>query len=215
MALPLAIVRPEIVTVAPLLTSKIRLALLPLTVIRKAPGPSMVMLLVRFSWPVVSLMVPCRKGAKWMTAPEVASAAATADRKEPGPLSLRLVTSVLGTVRLSSGSKQGRKPGDRRPTAGRRIVVPCLRTNEKRDMGNSFAEEKTGHRERPWPTGARSNTLLCAVDDWIAEGLASAIATFSSRSTSCPCPQCLGRHCDEGTPHRLGSEEMAAAIPDD
>src|SRR5262245_51997367 len=208
-------VRPLMVTVALLPTSKTRLALLPLTVTTKAPGPSMVMLLVRFSWPLVSLMVPCRKGAKWMTAPEVLSAATTAARKEPVPLSLRLVTRVLGTVRLSSCSKQGRKPGDRRPTARRRIVVLCLRTNEKRDMGNSFAAERTGHRERPWHTSARSKDLIFATDYWIAEELGSANRdVFVEIDVRCRCRHVWDAHCDEATPHRLGSEGMAAAIPE-
>ena len=72
MALPLAMVRPAMVAVVPGLTSKTRLALLPLTVSLAAPGPLMVMFWVRMSWPLVRPMVPCRLGAKLMTAPDCA-----------------------------------------------------------------------------------------------------------------------------------------------
>src|SRR5262245_3570867 len=144
--LPLAMVRPAMVTFALLLMSKIRLALLPLTVIWLAPGPLMVMLLVRFSWPLRSVMVPCRPGAKSMTAPVVASAAWTAARNEPGPLSWRLDTTrggALSSVRSSSASRRGRKRGSRRPAAGRRFLGACRdcrvtacnqRRIDKRDM---------------------------------------------------------------------------------
>src|SRR5262249_57271100 len=147
-------VRPAMVTVAPAPTSKTRLALLPLTVSLAAPGPSMVMLLVRFSWPPVKVMVPCRLGAKAMTAPEVLSAAATAARSEPGTLSVRVVTrKVLGKVRFSSSSRQGRKPAGRRPTPGRRFLGACLDcpatarsqpTNGKRDMVELLRGRKNG-----------------------------------------------------------------------
>src|SRR5262245_30211673 len=128
-------VRPAMVTVAPEPTSKTRLALLPLTVSLAAPGPLMVMLLVRRNWPPVRVRVPCRLGAKAMTAPEVLSAAATAARNEPGTPSLSVVTrKVLGKVRFSSGSRQGRKPAGRPPIPGRRLLGACLRRNEKGDM---------------------------------------------------------------------------------
>src|SRR5262245_24442393 len=99
----------------------------------------MVMLLVRASWPPVKVMVPCKLGAKSMTAPEVLSAARTAARNEPGTLSLRVVTrKVLGKVRFSSNSKQGRKPALRRRFLGACLDCPATarspRTNEKRDM---------------------------------------------------------------------------------
>ena len=54
--LPLATVKSVRVTVAPLLTSKTRLAWLPLTVSLSAPGPSMVRLCVMSNCPLVSVM---------------------------------------------------------------------------------------------------------------------------------------------------------------
>ena len=46
-----------------------------------------VTLLVKSSSPVVRPIAPCRPGAKAIVAPEVASAAATAARNDPGPAS--------------------------------------------------------------------------------------------------------------------------------
>ena len=53
---PSAMVTPSMVTVAPLLTSKTRLASLPLMVSWLAPGPSMVRLWVTANCPLVSVM---------------------------------------------------------------------------------------------------------------------------------------------------------------
>ena len=61
---PSVIVKPLMVTVDPLETSKTRLALLPLTVSSPAPGPTIFRFLVTTSSPLVSLMVsPSRLGA--------------------------------------------------------------------------------------------------------------------------------------------------------
>jgi len=96
-----------------------------------------------------------------MTAPEVASAAATAARNEPVPLSLRFVTrKVLGKVRFSRASKLGRKPAGWRPTPGRRFLDACLdcranarspRTIEKRGMVQLLRRRKNRALRRGTP----------------------------------------------------------------
>jgi hypothetical protein len=105
-ARPPVMVSPEMLTLALPLTSKIRLASLPLTASLFAPGPSIVTLWLIGSWRV-SVMVPCSSGAKSMVSP--LPAAAMADRREPAPLSNRLVTGkVLGKFLSSSTSRRGR-----------------------------------------------------------------------------------------------------------
>src|SRR5262249_49165487 len=111
--LPLAMVRPEIVTPVFLIVWKTRWVLLPLTVTLAAPGPWIVRFFVTASSPLVSVMVPLTAAGKGMVSP--GGAAAIWARSEPAPLSLRLVTvRVLGTVRSSSASRRGRTGRDRR-----------------------------------------------------------------------------------------------------
>src|SRR5262245_38033014 len=90
-AVPFVVVRLLIVTVFPALTAKTRLALLPLTVSRSWPRPSMVTLVVTASWPLVSLIVrPLRLLSKRIVSP--LPAAPRSARSESGPLSLALST---------------------------------------------------------------------------------------------------------------------------
>src|SRR5262249_5882678 len=108
-ALPLAIVSLSMVTVAPALTVKTRLAPLPLTVNLLAPRPSMVTLVVTLSGPVISLIVaPLRLLSKRIVSPLPAEPRAA--RSEPGPLSPALVTVIgLGTMRSSRAVSRGTK----------------------------------------------------------------------------------------------------------
>ena len=111
-ATPLLIVRPLRVTeLVPVATSNTREWPPPLIVSSPAPGPAMVKSWLMSSSPLVSVMVwPFRLGAKTMVSP--LWAAAMSARKEPAPLSRRLLTvSVLGTQRASSVSSVGRKMG--------------------------------------------------------------------------------------------------------
>ena len=112
-ASPSVMVSPEMATLALPLTSKTRLASLPLTESVFAPGPSIVTLWLIGNSPLVSLMVPCSPGANTM----VASPERMPARSEPAPLSARLVTGkVLSRLLLSSPSRRGRTA--RRARAG-------------------------------------------------------------------------------------------------
>ncbi len=117
-------VNPEIDTVMRVLSSpppstrKIRDESLPLTVSWSAPGPLIVISVVITNCPLVRMIVPVTPEAKLIASgPEFASAARTAPRSEPAPLSARLRTvKVLGKVRPSKTSRRGTNPrgGDRR-----------------------------------------------------------------------------------------------------
>ena len=96
------------VTVAPLLTSKTRLAELPLMVNWLAPGPSMSRFLVISSAPLFSAIVwPTSLWSKTMVDPGLAAPISV--RSVPlEPSSAALVTvKVLRTMRASSASSPG------------------------------------------------------------------------------------------------------------
>ncbi len=98
-------------TAAPLPILKTRLASLPLTASRPAPGPSIRRSSVMLNSPLVRAMVPSRAaGAKRIrSAPGLVLASRIACRSEPRPLSARLPTvKVLGTMRSSSRSTLNR-----------------------------------------------------------------------------------------------------------
>ena len=121
---PRVMVKSSMLAAAPLLMLKTRLASLPLTASRPAPGPSIRRPSVMPNSPLVRATVPRSPWAKVMTsAPGLALAAVIAARSEPGPLSARLPTvKVLRTMRSSScatlnrvgrnrfGSRVGRCP---------------------------------------------------------------------------------------------------------
>ena len=144
--LPSARVSPSMWTwVEDPLTSKIRVEWLPLTVIRAAPGPSMVM-----SWVMLSSLpraiVPCSPFLKRITSESgEASARPTAQRSEPvEPSSSRLVTVIVdGTVRSSRAVSRGTK----RAAVGRAIGPGG--TGSRTAWGTSGGErERTAHLER-------------------------------------------------------------------
>ena len=88
---PRVTVKSSMFTAAPLLMLKTRLASLPLTASRPAPGPSIRRSSVMPNSPLVRATVPRSPWAKAMTsAPGLALAAVIAARSEPGPLSARL-----------------------------------------------------------------------------------------------------------------------------
>ena len=121
---PWVMVKSSMLAAAPLLMLKTRLASLPLTASRPAPGPSIRRPSVMLNSPLVRATVPRSPWAKVMTsAPGLVLAAVIAARSEPGPLSARLPTvKVLRTMRSSScatlnrvgrnrfGSRVGRCP---------------------------------------------------------------------------------------------------------
>src|SRR5262249_12949057 len=84
---------------APGLMKRTRLASLPLIVSWFAPGPAIVTLLETNNWPLVRVIVPETTVASMVSS---SLAAASAARREPGPLS-----SVLVTVMVAA-SAQGR-----------------------------------------------------------------------------------------------------------
>src|SRR5262245_56209712 len=134
---PWVMVRPARVTVSLLLMSKTRLASLPLTAKRLAPGPSMSRFLLIASSPLVSVIVwPLRLGAKRMVSP--LRALVIAARSDPWPLSRLFSTvRVLRTVRSSRPSSLGTNDSFRR--AGR--CCRLLRKKRNAMMGTSFWEE--------------------------------------------------------------------------
>src|SRR5262249_22077892 len=90
---PPVILNPEMAADAPELMLNTRLALLPLTESRLAPGPLIVVVTasVRVSWPLVRVMVCVevnRLEKTTVSAPALALALRMAWRSEPAPLSL-------------------------------------------------------------------------------------------------------------------------------
>src|SRR5947209_7276500 len=128
-------------TSRPDVMSKTRLLSLPLTDRCFAPGPLIVTLSVMSNSPLVSAMVPCSPLANAMVSgPRWALAAATAARRESGPLSLRFRTvKVLGKVRSSSCMSCGRKCGGR--GVGRRR--PGLHHGERNRPNRKAANMET------------------------------------------------------------------------
>jgi hypothetical protein len=110
-ALPPAIVRPEIFTVSPASTLKIREVLLPLTVSLSAPGPLMARSSVMSSSPPIRAIVPVSPGWKVMvSAPAWLLAWVMTSRSEPATPSASVVTwKTVGTTRSDRHSKAGTK----------------------------------------------------------------------------------------------------------
>ena len=142
-ARPWVTVRSSMLTATPLLIWKTRLASLPLTASRSAPGPSMVRSSVMLSWPPVSAMVPSRAaGAKRIrSAPGALLAVVIASRSDPGPLSRKFKTEkVLSRRRSSSASRHSREAGERRRVGRRRVEVEVRDLKKVGNlMGISFA----------------------------------------------------------------------------
>ena len=107
---PLLIVRLEMLTVMPEEILNTRLALFPLTVRLARVGPLMAMLLPITSAPLVSVIVPATE--KLIVSP--LTEAPMASRKEPAPLSLRVLT-----VRVAAVPRAGRSSSARRGQAKR------------------------------------------------------------------------------------------------
>ena len=106
-AFPLVRVSPEMETVLPLPTLKMRLSALPSMVSDPAPGPAMVRFLMMESSPLVAVVVPVSRivpvTLKTIVSPGAASMIAC--RREPAPESLVLLTvsvaacaGAMGTV---------------------------------------------------------------------------------------------------------------------
>src|SRR5262245_41704492 len=121
-ARPSMMLRWSRVTLAPLLMEKTRLTPLPLTL--RSLRPWIARLSVMDSSPLERAMAPLSPPWKAMvSAPGLALAAVIAARNEPAPASPRLRTlNVLGRLRSSSLSSQGRNDGRERGADDRRAV---------------------------------------------------------------------------------------------
>src|SRR5215468_6439065 len=151
-ALPPAIVRPEMDTVAPASTWKTRERLPPLTVSLSAPGPLIFRPSVMSSSPPVRAMVPVSPSPKTMVSgPAWALAWATAARSEPAPASARVVTwNVDGTMRASSDSSPSRaRDCLRTAAAGRPRPRNHFETEQKTDITYLHNDQETRSPDTP------------------------------------------------------------------
>src|SRR5262249_38810357 len=143
-----------------------RLASLPLTAIWLAPGPVMVRALVMSNSPLVKAMVPCMPGAKtiWL-APGLPLASRTAWRREPSPLSARLLTTkVRGRVRSSRARRRGTNDHRRAGRhAGFRPEAPRSHENKERAMRRNLRLRSGLRQEKEAVARARRPNVRAGV----------------------------------------------------